>query len=737
MTSSNSILRVLHTSLLLSPAFLGCVAPQTADEESAGSASPERVIPRSPQGAAGDTWSYPLAAKDSVVDDYHGTQVADPYRWLEEPDSPETRRWVAAENELTFGFLESLPGREALAARLEALWNYERYSLPVERGGRFFFRRNTGLQDQALLYVGKDDRDAGRLLLDPNDFSSDGTVALAEIAPSPDGKLLAYSVSDGGSDWRTWRFLNVDSGEHLPDVLTHNKFGGLEWMDGGAGVVYAQFDAPAEGDELHARNGSNDVCLHLMGTAEEDDIVLKEAPREGVWLWSKVTESGRALVVAINDTELDKNEVEVLSLVGPSRGRGVKIVSGFDAQYHFVGNRGDELWFSTTLDAPNGRVIAIDVFEPERERWRELIPERDVALESVAVVGGHLVLSYLRDAHSELRVHRTDGTLLREQELPGLGSSGAVEGQFGSPTAYFGYTSFTTPYEVWSLDVASGETRCIRKPQVDFDPDAFDVRQEFYTSNDGTRVPMFLVSKKGLARDGNAPTYLYGYGGFNISLTPVFSTKNLVWLERGGLLAIANLRGGGEYGEDWHKAGTKLQKQNVFDDFIAAAEWLIAEDYTRPARLAIAGGSNGGLLVGACMIQRPELFAAALPAVGVMDMLRYQHFTIGWAWARDYGTSDNADEFAALYAYSPLHNLSDGVAYPATLVTTGDHDDRVVPAHSYKFAARLQEASAGNAPALIRIETRAGHGAGKSTAMRIEEAVDELSFLDFALGIER
>jgi prolyl oligopeptidase len=469
-----------------------------------------------------------------------------------------------------------------------------------------------------------------------------------------------------------------------------------------------------------------------MGTPEAQDIVLREASPEGHWLWPSVTNSRRAVVITERDTTAEKDEVHVLSLVGASRGRGLKLVSGFDAQYEYFGNRGEELWFKTDLDAPNRRVIAIDLLHPERERWRELVPERDAALDEASAVGGHILLSYLRDAHSELRVHATDGGLVRTQELPGLGTATGFGGEFDDPETTFVYTSFTTPAEVWSLDVAGGETRLLRRPDVDLDPEDYEVRQVFYHSPDGTRVPMFLVQRRGLERTGDRPTYLYGYGGFNISMTPSYGTQFRVWIERGGLLAIPNLRGGGEYGEAWHRAGTKLQKQNVFDDFIAAAEYLVAEGYTSPAHLAISGGSNGGLLVGACMTQRPELFAASLPAVGVLDMLRYQHFTIGWAWARDYGTSADSAEFAALHAYSPLHNVREGVRYPATLVTTGDHDDRVVPAHSYKFAARLQAAGASDTsnPYLIRIETRAGHGAGKATSALIDESADELAFLE-------
>ena len=718
----------------------GCVSPESdttgggegaAASERGGAAGGARR-----GGAATSALRYPEARAGDTVDVYHGVEVADPFRWLEDTDSAETRAWIEAENAVTESFLAAQPEREALRERLAELWNYERYSLPRRGGASWFFTRNDGLQAQAPLYVSDAPDGAGRLLLDPNTFSADGTTSLADWVPSPDGALLAYSTSKGGSDWRTWRFLDVTTGEELPDVLTRNKFGGLDWMDENVGVVYSRFERPTEGEELLERNGSNDIALHLLGTPEEEDLVLAPTSPEGHFLGAQTTESRRAIVVTRSDWKIRKNEVEVLSLVGSSRGRGPKIIEGFDARYEFLGNDGDRMWFKTDLDAPNGRVLQIDLFEADRERWVEAVPERDVVLEGGSVVGGHLVLEYLRDAHSEVRVHGLDGALVRTQELPGLGSVSGLGGRNDDTVTAFYYTSFTTPTEVWELEVATGSMRRLRHPNLGIDPADFTVRQEFCTSPDGTRVPMFVVHRAGLELDGTNPTLLYGYGGFDISLTPSFGVQNLVWLEQGGVYVMANLRGGGEYGKEWHEAGTKLRKQNVFDDFIACAEWLIESGYTRSDRLAIAGGSNGGLLVGACMTQRPDLFGACVPAVGVMDMLRYQSFTIGWAWAGDYGTSEDPEEFAALHAYSPLHNLQDGVAYPATMVMTGDHDDRVVPGHSFKFAARLQAAQGGPEPVLIRIETRAGHGAGKSTQMRIEEAADELTFLRAALGVD-
>lgn len=714
----------------------GCVSPES--DSTGGGDGAAASAPRGSSGGSPVTSAprYPEARASDTVDVYHGVEVTDPYRWLEDTDSAETRAWIEAENALTEEFLAAQPGREALRARLAELWDYERYSLPRRGGSSWFFTRNDGLQAQAPLYIADAPDAEGRLLLDPNTFSADGTTSLADWVPSPDGALLAYATSEGGSDWRTWRFLDVATGEELPDVLTRNKFGGLDWMDENAGVVYSRFERPTEGEELLERNASNDIVLHLFGTSEEEDPVLVPTSPEGHFLGAVTTESRRAIVVTRSDWNIRKNEVEVLSLVGRSRGRGLKMIEGFDARYEFLGNDGDRMWFKTDLDAPNGRVIEIDLLEAERERWVEVVPERDVVLEGGSVVGGHLVLEYLRDAHSEVRVHGPGGELVRTQELPGLGSVSGLGGRNDDPRTTFYYTSFTTPTEVWELEVATGRTRRLRHPDLGVDPADFVVRQEFCTSPDGTRVPMFVVHRAGLELDGTNPTLLYGYGGFDISLTPSFGVQNLVWLEQGGVYVMANLRGGGEYGKNWYEAGTKLRKQNVFDDFIACAEWLIESGYTRSERLAIAGGSNGGLLVGACMTQRPDLFGACVPAVGVMDMLRYQNFTIGWAWAGDYGTSEDPEEFAALHAYSPLHNLEDGTAYPATMVMTGDHDDRVVPGHSFKFAARLQAAQGGPEPVLIRIETRAGHGAGKSTQMRIEEAADELTFLRAALGVD-
>ena len=739
--------RLLATGLfaLLAGSLVACggrLASGYSDEApSAATTSGGRAIAAGASWDAVATWeanlAYPPSPKGAIVDVHHGVEVPDPYRWLEDPDSDATAAWVELQNEITFGLLDTIPTRAELRDRLEELWDYERFGSPTLRGDRVFYSKNDGLQNQSVLYVadGLDAAlaDEGRVLLDPNTFSEDGTIALAGTNPSPNGRILAYATSDGGSDWRTWRFLEVDTGRHLDDVITRNKFGGIDWVDGGGAVLYARFERATGSAELTQRNRPADICVHVMGTDEAQDVVLRAAPEDGRSAFASVSNSRRAAVGSVSETATRNNEIEVLSLVGDSFGRGVKLIEGFDAQFRTVGNLGDRFWIQTNLDAPNWRVIEVDLKDRDRDAWKTVIPEAPEAMQGVSAVGGHLVASYLKDASSEIRVFDLDGTLVRTVDLPGIGSARGFGGELDQDVTFFRFTSFTTPPEIWSYHVPTGRTELFRRPTVDFDPAGFEVSQVFYESKDGTQVPMFLVHKPGIALDGSNPTLLYGYGGFNVSLTPSFGVSNLVWVERGGVYAMPNLRGGGEYGEDWHAAGTKTRKQNVFDDFIAAAEWLVGNGYTSPEHLAISGGSNGGLLVGACMIQRPDLFGACLPAVGVMDMLRYHLFTIGWAWAGDYGNVDVAEEFAALYAYSPYHNLEDGVAYPPTLVTTAARDDRVVPAHSFKFAARLQEAHAGPAPTLIRVETRAGHGAGKPTSMRIDEAADVLAFLEYAL----
>ena len=685
---------------------------------------------------------YPPTPKVDQVDTYHGVRVPDPYRWLEDPGTPETRAWVEAQNELTFGYLESLPQRDELRARLTELWDYERVTVPLQYGGKLFYRTNDGLQNQSVLVVADAAAGSARepsVLLDPNRLSEDGSVSLAGAIPSPSGALVALGLSDGGSDWRTWRVRGAEGGPDRTDVVTRNKFGGLQWDIEERGFFYPRYEEPADGTKLQARNAPAEIVYHRLGTSETEDILLVERPTDpGLSVGFSRSEKGDALIVSLRDTDSRHTQLSLAPLTfegdRPVLSDPVALTPDFDARYSYAGDDGETIFVRTDWQAPNWRVFAIDPSNPDRTNWREIIPESEHAIDRVRAVGGRLIVSYLANASSLVRVFDTQGSFEREVELPGIGSISGFGGRMSDTSTFYSFASYTQAPTIYRYDILRGTSELFSSPDIDFDSAAYVTNQVFYESRDGTRIPMFLTHRRDLERNGQNPVYLYGYGGFNVSLTPSFNASNLVWLERGGIVAVANLRGGGEYGENWHTAGTKLQKQNVFDDFIAAAEWLVRENYTEPARLAIAGGSNGGLLVGACMTQRPDLFGACLPAVGVMDMLRYHRFTIGWAWAGDYGTSDERQEFEALYAYSPLHNLRTGTAYPPTLVTTADHDDRVVPAHSFKFAAALQEAQSGPEPVLIRIETRAGHGAGTPTKKRIDQAVDQWAFLLHELG---
>lgn len=670
--------------------------------------------------------------RDDVVDDYHGVEVADPYRWLEDPDSPRTRAWIDAQNQVTFDFLERIEARPAIRERLTRLWNYERYGLPFKKGDRYFIFRNDGLQNQPVLYT-IDSLDAEpRPLLDPNSLSAAGTVALLSTSVSKDGRLVAYSLSRAGSDWQTWHVREVETGQDRPDRLEWSKFSSAAWTHDHAGFFYCRYPEPAfEGTES---NYHQKLLYHRLGDVQAQDSLVYERPDEKEWGWHPtVTEDGRYLVIQVFRGTETNSQVFYRDL--ESSGPIVELLRGFDAAYTFVGSEGTRFWFLTDLAAPRGRVIAVDLRSPQRGSWTEVIPESGDKLEGVSLVGDRLLAVYLRDAHTAVRVHDKDGAFLRDLELPGIGTAGGFGGERTDDETFFVFTGYTSPGTVYRYEAGSGSSTVFRRPRVDFDPDAYQSRQIFFTSKDGTRVPMTLTHRRGLELDGGNPTFLTGYGGFNISVTPQFSPAIVAWLELGGVYAVANLRGGGEYGEEWHQAGMKLRKQNVFDDFIAAAEWLIEKRYTSSRRLAIGGGSNGGLLVGAAMTQRPELFGAVLPAVGVMDMLRFHRFTIGWAWVSDYGSPDDPEEFQALYAYSPLHNLRSGAAYPATLITTGDHDDRVVPAHSFKFAAALQSAQAGPAPILIRIDTDAGHGALTPVSKTIAEQADRWAFLAQVLGM--
>lgn len=672
--------------------------------------------------------NYPPARKSDQVDDYHGTKVADPYRWLEDLDSEETRNWVEAENKLSFGFLASIPARNTIKERLTKLWNYEKYGIPFKEGNRYFYTRNSGLQNQAVLYTVTGLNAEPQMVLDPNTLSADGTVAVSGMQVSPDGKLLAYSLSASGSDWQEWKVRDVETSKDLPDMLKWVKFSGVSWTRDGKGFFYSRYDEP-KGDSLKATNYFQKVYYHKLGTDQTQDVLVYERPDQKDWLFGGyVTEDGNYLVVTVFQGTDVKSRIYYKDLRAKDS-EVVKLLDDFDAAYSFVGNNGTRFWFQTDLQAPRGKVIEIDTANPARSNWKVIVPEGKETLQATSVVNNKFILNYLKDAYTQVKIHDTSGKLLSEVAFPGIGSAEGFGGKPGDKETFYSFTGFTTPTTIYRYDMTTGKSTIFRQPKVDFNPAGYETKQVFYTSKDGTKVPMFITHKKGLKLDGNNPTYLYGYGGFGISLTPAFSVGNLVWMEMGGVYAQPNLRGGGEYGEDWHQAGMKLKKQNVFDDFIAAAQWLIDNKYTSTPKLAIGGGSNGGLLVGAALTQRPDLFGAALPAVGVMDMLRFQKFTIGWAWVSDYGSSENAEDFKALYAYSPLQNIKPGTSYPPTMVTTADHDDRVWPGHSFKFAAALQAAQGGSAPILIRIETKAGHGAGKPTSKIIEEGADRWAFL--------
>ena len=683
---------------------------------------------------------YPTTRKTDQVDDYHGSKVADPYRWLEDPDSEETKAWVEAQNQITFGYLGEIQVREKIKQRLTQLWNYEKYGSPFKEGDRYFYFKNDGLQNQSVLYTLTSLDAEPTVLIDPNILSEDGTIALSGLSISEDGKLMAYGLSTSGSDWNEWKVRDVETGNDLSDHLNWVKFSGASWTHDGQGFFYSRYDEPNEATKLEDANYYQKLYYHKLGTPQSEDTLIYHRPDQKEWMFGAgVTEDGRYLIISIDRGTDPKNLVFYKDLQTPDSPI-VELISEFEASYSFIDNDGDIFWFRTDLDAPRGRVIAIDTKNPPLSPlanggWKEVIPQAAETLEGIGLLNNQFIADYLKDARSSIKIFNLDGSFVREVELPGIGSAGGFGGKRYDTETFYTFTSFTTPNTIYRYDMVSGESQVFRKANVDFNGDEYETRQVFYSSKDGTQVPMFITHKKGLQLDGNNPTYLYGYGGFNVSLSPNFSISRLVWMEMGGVYAIANLRGGGEYGEDWHQAGTKLNKQNVFDDFIAAAEWLIDNKYTKPQKLAIAGGSNGGLLVGACMTQRPELFGAAIPAVGVMDMLRFHKFTIGWAWCSDYGSPENSEEFKALYAYSPLHNLKPGTAYPATMITTADHDDRVVPAHSFKFAAALQAAHRGEKPVLIRIETKAGHGAGKPTSKIIEELADEWAFLVRALDV--
>jgi prolyl oligopeptidase len=688
--------------------------------------------------AVGAPIEYPKTKKVEQIDDYHGTKVADPYRWLETDvrTSKDVADWVAAENKVTFDYLGTIPEREPIRKQLTTLWNYEKFSTPFKRGGHYFFSKNNGLQNQFVLYTVDKWGDTPRVLLDPNGWSKDGTVALGEVAISDDAKYAAYSTSEAGSDWQVIKVVEVASGKQLPDEIKWVKFSGIAWTNDDKGFFYSRFPAVDAEKSFQSLNRNQKVYYHRLGTPQSDDPVVFQNAEHAEWNHdAEVSEDGRYLIISTTSGTASRNQVHIKDLQDPYA-MPVTIVDKIENDYSFVGNDGPVLYFRTDLKAPKGRLISIDLRNPAAENWKEILPESESKLQSVRYAGHRFVANYLSDAHSDIRIFDTAGKLVRNVALDGIGSAGGFGGRSDDNETFYSFSSYATPPSVYKYDIATGEKQLVFRAKVAMNPADYEVKQVFYTSKDGTKVPMFISYKKGLKLDGNNPTLLYGYGGFDISMTPGFSISRLTWMNMGGVYAVANLRGGGEYGEAWHEAGMKLHKQNVFDDFIAAAEYLIKNNYTKPAKLAVQGGSNGGLLVGAVLTQRPDLFAATLPAVGVMDMLRFNQFTAGRYWVDDYGSSANADEFKALYAYSPYHNIKPGTKYPATLVTTADTDDRVVPGHSFKFAAAIQEAQAGPAPVLIRIETRAGHGGGKPTTKLIEETTDEIAFLVKNLGMK-
>ncbi len=680
-------------------------------------------------------FAYPTAKKVEQTDDYHGTKVADPYRWLEDSDSPDTRAWIEAENKLTFDYLSKIPQREQIKQRLTKLWNYEKYTAPFKEGGRYFYFKNNGLQNQSVLYVADSLTDSGRVLLDPNTLRADGTVALGGLAVSDNGKMLAYGLAQAGSDWQEWHVRNIDTGEDLADDIKDVKFSNASWTKDNKGIYYSRFPRGDEKTDLQAANYYQKLYYHEIGQPQSSDQLVYERPDDKeMSVGGNVTDDGKFLIITVGKGTAPMNMVYYKDLTRPDA-KIAALVDKLENDYSFIDNEGSTFYFRTDKDAPRARVMSVDV-SVKNPVWREIIPQAKESLGGVNFVNHEFAANYLKDAATQIRIYDRSGKFVRNVELPGLGTAGGFAGKKDETETFYTYSSFNSAPTIYRYDMKSGKSEIYKSAKVDFNSADYETKQVFYNSKDGTKIPMFITYKKGLKLDGTNPTLLYSYGGFSISMTPGFSVQNLVWLEMGGIYAQPSIRGGGEYGEEWHLAGTKLHKQNVFDDFIGAAEYLIKEKYTSPAKLAISGGSNGGLLIGATLNQRPDLFGAALPAVGVMDMLRFQKFTIGRAWTSDYGSSDNADEFKAIYAYSPIHNVKPGSKYPAVMVTTADHDDRVVPAHSFKYAATMQAAQTGDHPVLIRIETRAGHGAGKPTAKIIEEAADKMAFLVKELNVQ-
>ena len=676
-----------------------------------------------------DVLVYPNSPTEEHIDVLHGVRVPDPYRWLEEIDSTQTKEWIEAQNKVSSHYLAAIPACQVIHKRLQDLWNYEKFGVPFRRGDRFFFTRHDGLQNQPVLYWTASLDDEPKVLLDPNELSEDGTVALTSYAVSEDGKLLVYGLSASGSDWQEWHVRKVENRDDLKDHLKWVKFSGASWTHDSQGFFYSRYDEPKEGAAYKGANYYHKLYYHRIGTPQSTDELVYERPDQKEWGFSgHVTEDARYLVISVWKGTHRENGVFYKDLQA-EKGEVVELLDEFDANYTFISNDGPIFYFMTDHNAPMSKVIAIDITDPDRSNWKEIIPEAADVLQSVSLIGNMFIASYLHDAHSRVLVLDKTGRVVSEVELPTIGTVYGFDGRRQDQETFYFFTGFTTPGTIFRYDMKTGRSTALWAPKVDFDPDAYVTEQIFYRSKDGTQVPMFITCKRGLKRDGNSPTFLYGYGGFGAALTPAFSVANLVWMEMGGIYAQANLRGGGEYGKPWHEAGMKLNKQNVFDDFITAAEWLIENEYTSTPKLAIGGDSNGGLLIGACMTQRPDLFGACLIGVGVLDMLRFHKFTIGWAWISDYGSPENIEEFKALLSYSPYHNIEPKRAYPPTLITTGDHDDRVFPAHSFKFAASLQSAQHGEAPVLISIDINAGHGMGKPIAKVIEEQTGCWAFL--------
>ena len=722
--------------------------------------------------------TYPAAARGTQVDDYHGTSIADPYRWLEDVDAPATKSWVEAENRLTDSFLAAIPQRPAIKSRLTQLWNYARYSAPFKENDRYFYFQNTGLQNQSVLYVQAGRNSPPRVLLDPNTLSTDGTVALSGTEASDNGRYLAYSISTSGSDWQELHVRDVDTGRDLPDVVKWVKFSGISWTHDNKGFFYSRYDEPTSGNKMTNTNRNHKLYYHRVGQPQSRDELVYDRPDQPDWLFGgTVSDDGQYLIITVSQGTDVRTRLYFIDLDNPGKPQidnpVVRLLDRLDAEYSFIGNRGTNFYVRTDRNAPRGRIVAISIDNPREERWNTIIPENKDALVDATMAGEDIVANYLQDAHSSIRFYtasRDDRRDQRERQqrrdqrpprniyddtstapivlrdrsrqqlgggyayrgelpLPAMGTVGEIHGRQGDDELFYSFTSFLYPTTVYRYDLKSRRNYTFRAPKIAFDPSPYETRQVFYTSRDGTRVPMYITAKKGIRLDGSNPTLLYAYGGFNISITPSFSPANVAWLELGGIYAQANLRGGGEYGKEWHEGGMLANKQNVFDDFIAAAEYLIKEKYTSTPKLAIRGASNGGLLVGAVMTQRPELFGAALPEVGVMDMLRFQKFTIGWAWTSDYGSSDDPEQFKYLRAYSPLHNIKPGTCYPPTLAFTADHDDRVVPGHTFKFVAAMQAAQSCANPILVRIETKSGHGAGRPTSKVIDETADRFAFL--------